>query len=163
MSDFSRRDIVRYGAEGIGWYIAIFLVLLAVFWVLTLAAFGMRVATAGLIGRGEAHIQKESAPNRIIQQAGFETIFADIEKFKIQITDARKAVTEWDSINSNKQDNAIGTLATQRAYLTQVVLGLQQQCNNTVATYNADTHKYLAKDFKDSRLPYEINSGEYCK
>ena len=161
--NFSRRDVVRYGAEGIGWYVAIFLVLLVVGWGLVLATMGLRVATAGLMGRANVHIQNQSAPNRIVQQAGFETAFAGVERFKTQLSDARKDLAAWDVSNGAKPDNAIGTLATQRAYLAQVVTGLQQQCNNTVATYNADARKILAKDWRSSDLPRELDSGDYCK
>lgn len=136
---------------------------LALGWGVAALTLGLRTATAGIVGKANVHIQNQSAPNRIVQQAGFETAFAAVEKFKVQIADARKDLTAWDQANVGKPDNAIGSLATQRAYLSQVVQGLQQQCNNSVASYNADARKILAKDWRSPDLPQEIASGDYCR
>lgn len=159
---YSRRQAVRDGSEMLFWYIAIVLVLGVVMWFLALAFLGLHSATAGLIGRANVHIQNESAPNRIVQQAGFEVAFADVTKYKQQIIDAKAALADWDKVNGAKPDNAIGTLASQRAYLQLTLTGATQQCQNTVATYNADTHKTLAKDWKRSDLPYELTDSD-CK
>ncbi len=132
-------------------------------WAIMALTFGLRVATAGIVGRGEAHIIKESAPNRIIQQAGFEQAWADIRMFDQQVKDAGVAVTAWDAANGAKPDNALGTLANQRAYLVQTQTGLRQQCQRTVEQYNADARKYLAHDFRAADLPMEIDLASHCK
>lgn len=141
----------------------IFLFLLVLIWSITAVVFGLRVATAGIVGRGEAHIIKESAPNRIIQQAGFEQKFADIQKFDVQVKEAGAAIADWDKANAGKPDNAIGTLAQQRKYLVDVLTGLKQQCQTTVANYNADARKYLAADFRAADLPESISLDKHCK
>ena len=125
--------------------------------------WGFGVATAGIFGRGEAHKIKESAVNRIVQQAAFEQQYADVLKFDQQIEDANRGIAEWDKANAGKQGNAIGTLAQQRAYLVQVRDGLVQQCQNTATAYSAGTRKYLAEDFKSADLPYEISLDKHCK
>lgn len=144
------------------WFIGVLLFLLIVGWAIAAATLGIRVATAGIIGKAETHIQNQSSTNRVVQQAGFETAYADYVAYTDKIKDANRGIEEWDKANASKPDNAIGTLATQRQYLVSVRDGLRQQCQNTVATYNADTHKTLAKDWKDPRLPYELDTAS-CK
>lgn len=128
-------------------------------WVVAAATLGIRTATAGIVGRAETHIQNQSAGNRVVQQAGFETAYADYTGYREKIKDADSGITDWDKVNAGKSDNAIGSLATQRNYLVQVRDGLRQQCQNIVAAYNADTHKTLAKDWKRSDLPYELDTA----
>ena len=141
------------------WFIGILLFLLIVGWAIAAATLGIRTATAGIVGKAETHIQNQSSNNRVVQQAGFETTYADYVAYTDKIKDANHGIEEWDKANAGKPDNAVGTLATQRQYLVQVRDGLRQQCQNTVAAYNADTHKTLAKDWKDSRLPYELDTA----
>lgn len=139
------------------WFVAgLILVIGTLSFATAAVTLGLNTATAGLVGKTQTHQVNESAPNRIVQQAAFEQEYADVQKFSTQYADAVKAVTDWDTANAGKPDNAIGTLATQRTYLAQVATGIRQQCLTTVANYNADTHKTLAKDWKDDRLPYEL-------
>lgn len=145
------------------WIIAVVVFLLILGWVLAAVTLGLRTATAGIVGRAETHIQNQSSNNRVVQQAGFETAYADFNGYIEKLKDATAAITEWDKANAGKTDNAIGTLATQRQYLVQVRDGLRQQCQNTVATYNADTHKTLSKDWKRSDLPYELDPSTSCR
>lgn len=141
------------------WIIGILLFLLIICWAIAAATLGIRVATAGIVGKAEVHIQNQSPVNRVVQQAGFETAYADYNGYLEKIKAAGQDVTEWDKGNAGKVDNGLGTLANQRAYLVSVVTGLKQQCQNTVATYNSDTHKTLAKDWKRSDLPYELDTA----
>ena len=159
--DPSMKDFFGWIFKGWG-FVLLFIVISGVT-VIGLWAFG--VATADIFGSGEAHKIKESAPNRIVQQASFEQAYADIKKFDQQVKDAAKAIEDWDKANVGWQqrDNAIGTLANQRRYLTDTLAGLKQQCQTTAANYNADSRKYLAKDFKAVDLPYEIDLAEHCK
>lgn len=141
------------------WVIGILLFLLIVGWAIAAATLGIRVATAGIVGKANVHIENQSPVNRVVQQAGFETTYADYVAYTDKIKDANAGIVDWDKVNGSKTDNAIGTLATQRQYLVSVRDGLRQQCQNTVAAYNADTHKTLAKDWKDPRLPYELDTA----
>ncbi len=163
--DFSRREAVRWGGESLAWFVGIFLIVLIVGWGLILAALGLKVATAGLMGKGQAHIIKESAPNRIVQQAGFERAWADIKVRDVQVSDAKKTLSQWDESNLGWQtrDNAIGTLAGQRRYLMDAYTGIKQNCQNIIATYNADARSYLSEQFRAADLPFQIEPTEYCK
>lgn len=129
------------------------------------AAFGFRVATAGLVGAGQQHIQNQGVANRVVQQASFETSYADWVGYTEKLKDANTSIAEWDKANVGWQarDNAIGSLAQARQYLVTVRDGLRQQCQNTVANYNADTHKSLAQDWKRGDLPYELDPTASCR
>ena len=143
-------------------FVLVLALILALGWGLTAALWGMRVATAGIVGAGQAHIQKESAPNRIFQQAFFETAWADIRKYDVQVKDATAAVADWDKVNAGKADNAIGTLANERARLASIATGIRQQCQTTVENYNAAARQYLARDFRAADLPEEIKLTSHC-
>lgn len=160
MSNWESKFETNPGRTSLQVYIGILVVLLLSAWIIAAVTLGLRTATAGIVGKAETHIQNQSSNNRVVQQAGFETAYADVVKYHQQIIDANKAVEDWDKANTGKPDNAIGSLATQRNYLAQTVIGLKQQCQNTVAVYNADTHKTLAKDWKRSDLPYELSNAD---
>ncbi len=125
--------------------------------------FGYNVLTASPRGRGDAHIQKEGASNRIAAQAVFVNDLTSIVKFNQQYIDALKAVEDWDKANAGKQDNAIGTLANQRQNLVDTANGIRQQCQNVIADYNRAGASYLSRDFKDEELPDRIGINDFCQ
>ena len=114
-------------------------------------------------GAQQVRQSNQSGNNRVVQQAGFETAYNDILKYDQQVKDAGAAVTDWDKANAGKPDNAIGSLATQRNYLAQTAAGIRQQCQNTVAAYNADAEKTLAKDWRREDLPRFVEPSSHCK
>lgn len=154
---------MKTAATGVGavvaWMLGVIAVI-AIFFAIALATVGLHSATAGLFGRANVHIQNESAPNRIVQQASFEQQYADVTKFKGQITDAKAVLISFEKDNADKADNAIGTMANQHAKLVDEVVGLRQQCQRTVADYNADTNKLLSKDWRDKHLPDTLDLSD---
>ena len=159
MSTWDKRFEERPARTGALLVVGVVFFVLVLGWAAAAATLGIRTATAGLVGRANVHITNQAAPNRIVQQAGFETSYASYVAYLEKIKDAGKGIEDWDRANAGRTDNAIGSLATQRMYLVQVRDGLRQQCQNTVAEYNSDTHKTLARDWKRSDLPYELDTA----
>jgi hypothetical protein len=100
-------------------------------------------------GQIQQHEQNVSNANRTAQQQNFETLFADAQGYNVKIADA--AVELQTSTDSSDM-----------ARLRQNLSGLQRVCVDTVQQYNAATHTILAQDWKDPRLPYALDSNEFC-
>lgn len=163
MSNWEQRFEEHPGRTSAVWIggAVVFFMLMA--WAVSAVVLGLNVATAGIVGKANVHIQNQSAGNRIVQQASFETAWADVRKYDQQVKDAAIALVEWDKANAGKPDNAIGSLANQHMYLSQVLTGLKQQCQTTVENYNADARKTLAADWRANDLPYQIELSDHCK
>lgn len=113
------------------------------------AAWGIRVATSGVQGRGDQIIKNNSEVNRTGKQEMFEELYGDIKGYKVQISNAEEALRT----NTDPKD---------ASRLNSVVLGIKNQCTSVVQQYNAETHKVTSQDWKDERLPYEISPAEFC-
>lgn len=159
-------DLDEHG-EPVGWHpwnfvlliLGICIVSYAIGWV----SLGEQVMTAGIRGQAAAHIQKESAGNRIAAQRRFVDDLSSIVKFNQQYDDALQAVIDFDVANAGKQDNAIGTLANQRQDLVKAATGYKDQCQNVVNDYAEAGAEYLSSDFKDAGYPDTIGIKEFCQ
>src|SRR3990167_3979702 len=122
----------------------VFLVLAG--WGITAATFGMRVATAGLVGRGEARIQIQSAASRITNYEHFFDMCAAVQG-------------QEGSIDA--QLVALGTAERDRdrSRININIAALQSLRQQSIAQYNADAFKdYTRGQFRDSDLPYQIEA-----
>jgi hypothetical protein len=136
--------------------------LVAVLIIAPVSIWGIRVATSDTRGAGNVEIERNSAENRIRAQAYFEQSFQDIKKFDVQIVDAQKAYDDF--VTNNPKPSADDLVAAQiygqQLNSRQVTLtGLQQQCQNTVANYDAEARKTLAAEWRSNELPYQIDSS----
>ena len=125
------------------------LVLVLIFIVAPLATWGLKVAFSGPQGRGDQIIKNNGEVNRTGKQEMFEELYADIKGYKVQIANSEDAVKG----NTDPKDEG---------RLKSVVTGIKNQCVSVVEQYNAESHKITSQDWKDYRLPYEINPSEYC-
>jgi len=116
------------------------LALIAVIAIL-LWAFG--VFTAPLRGQAGAFKQKESAINRVQQQAKFEQIAADYDGYLVQIQNAQVALKSAS--------------AETRAQRETELIGLRQICVTAAQDFNAESRKYLARDWKSAGLPERLD------
>lgn len=132
---------MREALKGIGKGTAIVIALVAAALLVGGVVWIYNVATSGVRGQGDAQIQKNSAENWPKQQAEFERMYNSILAADKNITIA------WEELQADK-DNQI----KQTNYS-----GLKRSCNDTVASYNSRAREYLAKDFRDARLPQEID------
>ena len=122
--------------------------------------WGFRIATSDAKGKGNVEIERNSAENRVRAQAYFEQSFEDVQKFDLQIGDAQKAYNDFVTNNPkpSAEDLVAAQIYGQQLNSRQVTLtGLQQQCQNTVANYDAEARKTLAAEWRSPGLPYKID------
>lgn len=142
MSKWSETDDPDKFARGFGLRVAIWTILIILFFgLIGLAIWGFRVATAPVKGAGDAYVQKESASNRITQQALFEDLYADYQSTIAKIPAAKAAA------DASPKSQIKATELT----------GLINYCISVAGDYNAESNKYLAADFKRIDLPYELD------
>ena len=159
MSDFEQKwesELERWDPRRVKLAIAAFV---AVLILAPAAIWGISVATSDTKGRGNVEIERNSAENRIRSQAFFEQSYQDIQKFDVQIGDAQKAYDDFIATNPKPtaDDVVAAQLYGQQLNSRQTTLtGLQQQCQNTVADYNAEARKTLAAKWRNDELPYQI-------
>ena len=116
---------------------------LGVWLALASAVWGLRVATAGIYGRGEARVRIESSTNRIEKQQLFEQLWADIRRYDEQI-----AIVAADATSSHQADN---------------LLGLKLICITAVEQYNAEARFVSSEQFRAADLPEQISASAHCK
>ena len=137
-------------------------VLLAVVIIAPVSIWGIRVTTSDTRGAGNVEIERNSAENRVRAQAYFEQSYQDISKFDLQIGDAQKAYNDFVTNNPkpSAEDLVAAQIYGQQLNSRQVTLtGLQQQCQNTVANYDAEARKTLAAEWRSNELPYQIDDS----
>ena len=162
MSQFEQKwesEVDRWDPRRVKIAIAVFI---AVVLVAPIAIWGIRVATSDTRGVGNVEIERNSAENRVRAQAYFEQSYQDISKFDLQIGDAQKAYDNFvaDNPKPTADDLVAVQIYSQKLNSRQVTLtGLQQQCQNTVANYDAEARKTLAAEWRSNELPYQIDSS----
>jgi hypothetical protein len=135
-------------------------VVIAVVLVAPIAIWGIQVATSDTRGAGNTEIARNSAENRVRAQAFFEQAYEDVQKFDVQVVDAQKAYDDFIATNPKPtaEDLVAVQIYSQQLNSRQVTLtGLRQQCQNTVAGYNAEARKTLAAEWRSDELPYQID------
>jgi hypothetical protein len=124
----------------LGWRI---LAIIAVCALVGAILWGISVAVSGPKGAGDVTRQNNSAQNRIYTQAHFQTLWGDIEAYKVQINQAARDKAEHPG------DSFYATTYT----------GLFNTCVAAVTQYNADTDKTLFTDWKSANLPAHVDPG----
>ena len=112
------------------------------------AVWGLSVLFSDPAGRGNQIKQINRAENRTFAQEQFQQLLNDIKAYDQQIAVAGKAVDEHPT-----QD-------TERERLSQVYFGLQNQCINVSAQYNAEAQKISKEKFRDADLPERIDGTD---
>lgn len=136
--------------KGILWGIGAMVLVFALVWFVTLATFGMRVATAGLFGRGEAHIQIQSAAFRIAAYEQFFNRCAAVQSHEGAI-DALLDELDVYEVGSKNHSRTMTNLT-----------GVKAARAEAIALYNAAaTKSYTAGQFRDSDLPYQLPTEPY--
>jgi hypothetical protein len=162
MPDFDQKwenELERWDPRRVKIVIAAFV---AVVIIAPIAIWGIRVATSDAKGKGNVEIERNSAENRVRAQAFFEQSFEDVKKFDVQIADAQKAYDNFIATNPKPtaDDVVAAQIYTQQLSGRQTTLtGLQQQCQSTVADYNAEARKTLAAEWRSKELPYQIDGS----
>lgn len=120
--------------NGLAWMVAVGVVILVVLG----AVWGFKTAFAPRSGKAGAYRTKESAQNRVFAQQTFEQEDADYAGYLLKI----KTYT--------------GPLSATRQTELE---GLRQLCITVAQTYNADSRKYLLRDFKSFDLPVTLDAS----
>lgn len=128
-------------------------VILFVIIVAVLAGIGATITwavstgTAPVRGKAGAYQQKESANNRVFQQANFEKLNGDYQADLTQIKLAQATVDKATKANDVQLEGEAST----------DLVGVQSHCVQVATTYNAQANSYLAKDFLSADLPTTLN------
>lgn len=152
-ADMTDRDVYRTSRRWIVWVI-----LAAVF--VPMLAWGASVLLSGPKGAGDVTKQNNSANNRISAQAFFEDTYEAVKKFDLQIGDSDDAYQEFlkTTPQPDADDSVQVMLYTQKVNGHQTTIeGLQQQCRNAVASYNAEARKTIREQWRSAELPYQID------
>jgi len=120
-----------------------FLMMILAVAVVGIGLWAFRVATAPVRGQAGAFQQKESAVNRVQQQAKFEQIAADYDGYLVQIQNAQVALKSASP--------------ETRAQRETELVGLRQICVTAAQDFNAESRKYLARDWKSAGLPERLD------
>lgn len=133
-----------------GWIVGILLFAFVLTWAFAGLNFALRVATAGIYGRGEAHIQIQSAPFRLEAYQSFFDQCASIQGLEGQIDELTAQLAQLEP----------GTRAYN--YTLASLTGTKGLRHNAIAKYNQDALKdYTEGQFRDRDLPYQLTDNEY--
>jgi hypothetical protein len=134
--NISRRRLI-----GEAWFWLVIILIFAA--VLSFGALGWRYVIAGPKGAVGAREIQQGAQNRVQQQAKFEQLAADYTGYLVQIRNAQAAL--------------VTASATTRPQRETELLGLRQICVTTAQDFNAESRKYVARDWKSAGLPLTLN------
>lgn len=110
----------------------------------SVGAWGLKIATSDVKGRGDVVIKRNDADNRIFQQGHFRDLYEQIVAADQNIT-TYYLVAREDPKDKTARDNLTGTIAG---------------CRNLVAAYNADARKVLGQKYLDGDLPTSIGLAD---
>lgn len=148
MSNWDRRFEERPGTTSALMIVGAVVFLLLLCWSIVAVGFGLRVATAGLVGRGQAHITIQSGSNRIAQYDKFFNTCASIQGLEGSIFELERSYASAPPADNFEASQRVSNLAGLRALRRQAI-----------AQYNADAAKsYTNGQFRSSDLPYQINA-----
>lgn len=125
------------------------------------AAWGISVATSGPRGAGDVVRQRNDADNRISAQAFFEDTYATIKAQDLKLTEAQATLDDFlaTTPQPSSSDMVQVQLYTQQLKAKQTtVTGLQQICQDAVASYNAEARKTIRAEWRAEDLPYQIDA-----
>lgn len=150
---FDRRP-VRTGLQLTLGLLACGLVVVAVWWVVT-------VVLSGVKGSGDSVVKKNSSDNFISAQAGFVRDSQEFQTDLVKIKDARQQLRDFESAHPSVGNGTpYDPLAEQDSNLRTTVTGLTQTCQGTAADYNTRSKSYLSQDFKDAGLPDALDPAQ---
>lgn len=140
------REGAKFGAAWIG--VAVFILLLL--WGLVFISFGIRVATAGIVGRGEARIQIQSANFRIEAYQSFFDLCASIQAAEDRMDETHRQLGLLEAESDpwfRKQEEMAAQSATRQR-------GLRD--------YNVDANRsWTQGQFRDEDLAFQLDASPY--
>ena len=132
------------------WIVAIILGSVLLWLAIASAVWGLRVATAGIYGRGQAHIQIQSADFRIAAYDHFFNQYASIKGLEGQIDELTNQLSQ------------VTPRTREYNYTLSSLTGTKGLRHRAIQDYNADAQKsWTEGQFRDNDLPYQIPDTEY--
>jgi len=128
--------------------------------VLAVLGWGLVTGFSFWWGQGDAYRQKNSSQNWVAAQRAFHQENNDVTAFQAKIALAKQTLVAF-----NQQHPSVGNGTPydpdllQQSSLQSDLTGLQQQCLNTVQSYNTDAQSYLTQDWRDADLPQRLDPG----
>lgn len=123
--------------------------------------WAVTVVVSGIKGQGDSVITKNSSDNFISAQATFER---DNETYKTSLAQIKDAKRQLDAFKQEHGTTPNGTPydpnLEQETNLQTTLVGLTQQCQNTVTDYNTKSKSYLSQDFKGADLPDRLDPAQ---
>ena len=133
-----------------GWIVGILLFAFVLTWAFAGLNFALRVATASLYGRGESHIEIQSADFRLQAYPSFFNQCASIQGLEGQIDELTAQLAQLEP----------GTRAYN--YTLSSLTGTKGLRHTAIAKYNQDAEKnWLEGQFRDNDLPFKIPDNPY--
>ena len=130
-------------------YLVSLVTVLAIIFGIIAGIWGLRIATAGLIGKGEAHIRTQSATFRLQAYEGFFDQCSSIQGLEGQIDELTGQLLMLKS----------GTRSYE--YTLSALTGTKGLRRAAIAKYNQDALKWTVGQFRDSDLPYQLLNSDY--
>ena len=119
-------------------------------WVAVALLFGLRVATASLVGWGEAYILIQSAPFRVEAYQYFFNQCASIQGLEGKIDELTAQLNQME--RGTREFN----------YTLSSLTGAKGLRREAIAKYNQDAQKgYTEGQFRDKALPYQLADNGY--
>lgn len=141
---------IKDGAYVGCWVIVVAVFVLLLMWSMVAISFGLEVATAGLVGRGQAHIEIQSAPFRLEAYNYFFNQCASIQALEGQIDELSNQLEMMEQ-GSREYNITLSSLT-----------GVKAMRRTAIANYNAEAAKdYTVGQFRDNDLPYSLPNVEY--
>jgi Tfp pilus assembly protein PilV len=154
--------VVRGGTVfGLSYGVAIVVILAVLSALGGLGALAWNAFISDTKGSLETTARENSTDNRIAAQAFFEDTYAGIQRFDTQLSDAAKALEDWKAANPVPSGESPVDVELYKQELNgrqTTMMGIQQQCRNAVAAYNAEARKTIRDKWRSADLPYQIDN-----
>lgn len=132
-------------ARGFSWRAALWIIGIVVFFgLLTAGIWGLKVALSGPKGAGDQQIIVNDGRNRVNAQEWFEGQYNQILAADKKLDQAKA------DLDAHPGDEFYQTNYT----------GLKNRCIDMVGAYNAEARKVSREDWRDPRLPSQINDND---
>lgn len=136
--------------KAVTWIAVTVAIVIGLWLVIASAVWGLRVATAGIYGQGEARVKIQSAEFRIEayqyffnQCASIQGLEGKIDELALQLSQMQPGTREYN-------------------YTLSSLTGVRGLRREAIVKYNQDAMKdYMEGQFRDRKLPYQLGNNNY--
>jgi hypothetical protein len=154
----NKENITGQGLKAIGtgfiWAVAIIFFLGVISW----GIWFFCVATAPVVGRGNQHIQINSAENRTFQYQRFFDLDATIRAQALNLDAAKKDLAAFNAQFPPSASEGFA-ITESRNNKSANVTGLRQILLSNITQYNNDAQEWTRNQFLDNKLPDHFDTS----